>query len=634
MLKNGFRVALSGRPGCSVQNRTIVHAERIEPTQALRISVEAAAGSVEVIVADGLVFQEPSDDLARSFVVVFGVCRRRGRGEVVTQSDLEEVLQGLRSGRRAELCELDGQFVLIAFDHLGERLWVWNDFWGIAGVFFGRRGPQTALGSQAAWVAATLRMGVNGHSLLAYVRRTAMPTGSTLFAGVRRFACGQICELNVGTGEGELRGAELGQVEAPVALSLAEHVERVAEALTAATSATQTAGTLSMDLTGGNDTRVLAACLEAAGSSTSVRFRVAGESESAPDVLIAREIAKQFGWRLERIPPSAALAVSLEDVEAAAARGDGMVSPIAFAKRWTQETHFGEGARNHVGGGAGELLRGFYWQQEFFGIGRRRDVDVKALLRHRIYRTAWVDARRISAGRVDEASHDRVLGKPTIEFSRLMQSARNTLRLDVIYIQKWMTNITWWPLYDRAGQVAPFLFKAVSDRILDVPWQLRMTRQFVTKLVERVSPKLCTIPTDSGAPFRPLGLSTIVPYGRYAVALIRDKARRHSRQVDRSGAEGQDPASRRLLFGMVENGGLRERGRWLWDPGPEIGRDNAKDFEFATSGQVREIEACYSLQCLRREFPGIDSALDWSEGEIGVQPRVVRLGGVVNALMR
>ena len=274
-------------------------------------------------------------------------------------------------------------------------------------VFVARAGRATVLSDRATWAAAaTGRLGDADALLYAGLLGPGYPLGAvTPFAGVRALAPATSCQVTGGavteTGHAGLTGP---------GLSGPASAARVAEALVQAVMPLRDASApVELSLTGGKDSRLIAAALARAG--VPARARTYGFPDH-PDVVVAAQVARELGLEHEVAEPrttgaaapagahgvngivvtggvtgaraTAAGAPVVQEVDvlgrlrATVLVADGMLS--AFENVGRPDPDAGAGTAIAIGGHGGELMRGGY-AKIIPGSAARRAAGSAELLR-------------------------------------------------------------------------------------------------------------------------------------------------------------------------------------------------------------------------------------------------------------
>jgi hypothetical protein len=555
-------------------------------------------------------YVEPTEQpKGRSFALLFGACLWKDRpNSWLTVADLRSCLEFHRSVGLLPLNELDGTFCLISYDHVSQSLWLTTDFWSTTGFYYGSRQQLIVASNRAAVVADRIQAPIDAMGYLCLLRSAVPPAGSSMFYGVSRITMGKALHLTTSTADNRI--VSTGPLyREPERWSFSESVERSMSCLSSTVADCVNRKETIVDLTAGNDTRLIAAALTRRSDLTSgLTFRVIGSAGSR-DVEIAKVIANHFHWR-HITHPSLNNGLCADNALGVSVLADGAFSLDSIANRLLLEATVSPEAQHLVGGLAGELFRGWIWQQELHRTGRI-PVNYPALLRHRVPRDHAIDTSFITGGRLDSATHDQWLIEPLRQLDTMYPDALNVSKLDIYYIQRMMHRTPWWPVASRLTMMSPFLWTRVTDVSLRIPWLFRRTRRLVTTLVEKFDLWIAKQPTDRGAPFQPFKIRNALAYNRFLLTYLRDVIRRHYLQSTpapiRIGQSSHEPDSQAFLPGLAE---LLHEGR------THLHEENglAEEMKRAGSNGVsnsRKVEFLTVLQVelLFRNYPGIKREL-------------------------
>jgi hypothetical protein len=313
------------------------------------------------------------------------------------------------------------------------------------------------------------------------------------------------------------------------------------------------------DLTAGLDSRLVIAHL--AHLAAPVHINVVGETGNI-DVVIARQIAERFGWECHHIsPPSSSGELRWPLFERAVALTDGEIPGHAFDGSLRQKVDYAQIFHAALGGGLGELLRDFFWQQEFWRVGRTPHIDLRRLLDYRFLFAKEPDLQLFDGNWRGEYISEQL---QTIEnLIENMATALNTTKLDIIYA---------WKQSGQAGRsvgaafpvmaiLNPLATSALFEFAISVPWRFRLHGRLVRHMIARASPRLAAMPTwygGSAEPFAVMRPDVYVPFFiGYGQKLVRKLG-----QVTMRRSIFRDPTARHVPpawnTGLVQV--LRERG--------------------------------------------------------------------------
>jgi hypothetical protein len=488
-----------------------------------------------------MTFQLPEDPSCRmwkprdaagggnSFVYVLGWCYRIGSAAVgLTDEHLSEMLTRHRAGLPPADDETSGNYIVIAYDESSGRLAVQPDQYAMRTVHFAVASGRVTIGNRAALVAAAVEAPFDGHTLMSVLRGAHVPFGRSLFGGVRRILSGCFLTVDTRVVRAELRRATPLYVETRE-LSQAQALDAVCETVSAIGRRLTAGETTVFDLTGGVDSRLLAAAVRKAGpAGIGDRFlwNVVGTPEH-PDVVVAKEVAQILGVPLNcllRVPPGDA---ELPELEQAAVLADGFATIDFALSRLRYEARMEPKWIWYAGGMSGELLRGFLWNQEFFGIGRSSRVDYRALMHYRIHPSRSFQASHYGSHWPTLAENDEAILGPYRELGDLGGDRRNPYKLDVMMEHRlvyyggntmsWLTGI-------RRIRL-PFASWEYCRLVFSIPWRRRSTRHLQLDAIARLCPELRNVPTVGGSVMTALTWSSILRslpmFGRSALPEIR-----------------------------------------------------------------------------------------------------------------
>lgn len=555
--------------------------------------------------------EQINDPHSTSFVISFGWCYRcESRADRFEEKAMFEFLQSHRSKPIPDVDVLSGIYTLLSYDHISETLWICTDMWAQHGFYYGSDDSKVVVSSKASIVAEALNASIDGVSYLSLLRDTGIPPGRTLYSDVWRVTCGRALHVDL-----KNRTARTVQMQplyrVPQNITFDDAVDQLIDVLVRVCPSAASGPSTVVDLTGGNDSRLMAAALSSSQGGRigkQVTFKVVGE-EDLSDVMIARQIANKFGWNLQRMSRwNEEEAYSAKSLLEASILSDGNFLPRNVHRRRTQELKYSSSLIGHVGSLGGELFRDFFWRHEFLKMGRTNRVNFDALLKHRLYASNDVDVACISDGQLTLHDHNLSLLSPYQAIASAAPDLENVYKLDVIYLHKLMSRSYCWVLSDMRKLILPFLSHEITLASLRTPWRLRLHRRLVTAAVMKMSPTLSAIPTDAGAPMRPLRLSSAGSYSKYVVLDVWSAYKRHF--SSKTPVQKQIPSSipSEWLDVFEEN--------WVAKSGGNIPLSMKKprvlDGGELSVTQHREIEALLLVQTLTQHYKGISPSLSFN----------------------
>jgi hypothetical protein len=271
------------------------------------------------------------------------------------------------------------------------------------------------------------------------------------------------------------------------------------------------------DLTGGYDSRTLAAAL--LGSGARFETTVSGDATSR-DVVVSSGLARVAGLThrvMSDIPQT------LELAKRSLAYTDGEYDLVEYAQILYVHSELMKGFDISLNGSYGEVARGYWWELLAPFVGAPRALDAHRLARARFATDGPAIAPVPNLMRLDLASHfvdviERV--------NRGLGDLPNTAQMDSIYLtmrmQRWQGRIASstnriWPC------LSPFLFRSVLEIMLAASPRLRRRGLLVRRLLAEYQSRFAHYPLEHGYPAVPFSWSTahrfaplITYYGRKA----------------------------------------------------------------------------------------------------------------------
>lgn len=496
----------------------------------------AGPGSLAVLREDGLLMRFRLADrnpeyrmwtehgrvaAGESFVYVLGWCYRIGSTSAdCTDDDLAGMLERHRSGRPPADDDISGNYVIVAYDAASRRIAIQPDHGAWSAVFFVEANGRIVASNRAALVASLVEAPLDGYAIYSMLRGTFHPLGRSLFGGVRRVLSGCYLEIDAGEPRMELRRSIPLYVPTRE-IKRRDAVALVGETVTAlARRLTATEETV-FDLTGGMDTRLLAAGIRRVnppGIGTRLTWSVVGPADLA-DTRVAEEVAETLGWPFRRLDRVFSQEADSSRLEADAVLSDGTCLIDAAYSRLRHEEREG-GSFGRSGGMGGELLRGWLWGQEFLALGRTSRVNYEALLAYRIRPSRAFEGSMLGRGWPSLTEHDEIILQPYRDIGNAGGDRVNAFKLDVIAQHKLLYLSFHWLAGTRRVRL-PFVSWEFCRTVVSLPWRLRATRRLLLQVFSELSPELTRIPTSKGEPMTPLGWSSLPLYGKRVASELR-----------------------------------------------------------------------------------------------------------------
>lgn len=477
------------------------------------------------------------EDFQGSFVYILGWCYRiPSSSEHLTDIEYRGILDRHRRSLPPFDEDFSGNYAGVVYDAKRRRIAVQPDRWAMSSIYFSASERGAVVSNRATFIASLAGACFDGYSAMSLMRGTHMPFGRSLFSRVQRVMGGNHLEVNLDTGQIDLK-RPFSRFVPTQKRTFEDSVEMVSK--TAATVASRLVACRSaqFDLTGGNETRLVAAAISHVTHQNlrpGFGWRVLG-SEDHPDVLIARKIAEICGWKLLRFDWHASREPSIEELGRTAIQADGTCTADASWDRIQSDLeaeHYGRWDWL-VAAIGGEQLRGFFWTHEMLALGRTRELNYKALMDYRLYASRDVNFHLFGTQAPTMAEHDEVLLAPYREIDKAGGDLLNAYKLDSIFLQKMCysfgTTASW--LAGFRNYRYPLLSWEFTRTGLSIPWKFRADRRLVQRVIWNFDPRLSMVPNDKGEPMRPLSLATLPSYVKAALPI---GAKRISRILRRS----------------------------------------------------------------------------------------------------
>ncbi len=553
--------------------------------------------------------EENKNPEKKSLVMSFGWCYRIGNREnQLEEEDMAIFLQSHRSETMQNIEVFSGVFCILSYDHFSESLWICTDMWAQHGFYYGSNPYMIVISSKASIVANYLSTNIDGISYLSLLRATDVPPGRTLYCNVWRVTCGRGLYLN--TKSGVARLVQIQPLYRPIKrISFKDTVDQFIDVVTRVCPFAASRPSTTVDLTGGNDSRITCAALASAQRGRigkQVTFKVVGE-ENHPDVIIARRIANIFDWTLRRNDEKLNQNYTIEQLHEAALLSDGQYILPDVLGRLVQEFKYWKSTDGLVNSLGGELFRDFFWRHELQRMGCTNKINFCALLKHRLHVSNDVDIRRISDGLLTIDDHNLYLLKPYMVIDSKLPDIKNVYKLDVIYLHKLMSKSFCWILSDLRKLIFPFLSSEITSFSLRIPWKFRVFRRLVTTAIEQIEPSLSLIPTDQGAPMSSLRSSTLMSYVRYMVSDIQSAYNRHYRKKRLN--ENRVSLSVPTHWLDIIANGIASKKSYTTEPVLiKIKKNHSQNL---SKTQYREIQLLLLIELITEHYKGISQSLSF-----------------------
>lgn len=256
------------------------------------------------------------------------------------------------------------------------------------------------------------------------------------------------------------------------------------------------------DLTGGYDSRALAAAL--LGADVAFSVTVSGP-ESSQDVRISKQIAGMLG--LAHTHSVLDSPIDLSDIEAAMRLTDGEYDLLEYARIYRIHRRLSARFDISLNGSFAEIARGYWWDLLWPRSGRRGGLQSTVVARRRFVVTDPYSELFAPHHRADLISHfSDAVQRANVEVATLP----GTLQADNVYLrlrmQHWQGRIAsstnqLWPC------LSPFMFRSVLEAMLKAAPSCRRRSLLIRMMLARFQPRLAAFPLEHGYPAAPCTLS-------------------------------------------------------------------------------------------------------------------------------
>ena len=421
--------------------------------------------------------------------------------------------------------ELDGFFTVVVHDAVKHETSVITDLIGTCHAFVREDEGSVALAGSSLLLAALGDGALDSVAVQELLFTGIVYEGRTIHAGVRKLPAASVITWDRALSRRERLYWTIANVD-PNALDGQAAVDAVWGKLS---DGARRIGALftkpAVDLTGGRDSRAVAAAFLEAGAPFTAT--VCGPEDNR-DVVVSKDIARKMGIEHLHIPERAT--PTLAEIRAAIDATDGECDAVEYAR--IRRIHLGL-ATNHdatMNGTFGELARGHWWGQLLHRAGRREPLDVEQIARMRFI-TQESDASMIPAEtRLELGPHFVAAvqrtnaGLTEIPNTAQMQNLYLMLRLQHWYGRIASSTDRIWPC------LAPWCLRSVLETVLSVTPSARKSGSLVKRILTQANPRLARIPLDDGLPAMPLTWQTFphfrtapIVYGKKALARMRTR---------------------------------------------------------------------------------------------------------------
>ncbi len=252
------------------------------------------------------------------------------------------------------------------------------------------------------------------------------------------------------------------------------------------------------DLTGGYDSRAVAAALM--GGGTNFTAVVSGPTESR-DVTISAGLAAKCGLEHIHYPP-AAISIPSDEMNWTGTLTDGECDLTEYVNVARIHHDLSHRFAISINGSFGEIARGYWWELLIPRVGAKLKLDSYKLARLR-YAVGSQSSLLQTRYEFDLVEHFKTIVNRAIEG---LEGYPNTFQMDLTYLrmrmQRWQGRLASstdriWPC------LSPFMFRPVLETMLQTRFAGRERSFLIRLMLARYQPALAAYPLEHGYPALP-----------------------------------------------------------------------------------------------------------------------------------
>lgn len=430
----------------------------------------------------------------------------------------------LESDADAVARELEGFFVIVIGDARTKEVFVITDLVGSCHCFLRRSDAGLALSGSSLLLGAFGGTTIDPIACQEFLRTGIVYEDRTIHAEVKKLGPASVFRLHGGVLADQKAYWRITDL-VPESLNKEQAAEQLWDSLVhGATRISRRLPRIACDLTGGYDSRVVAAAL--AGAAVNFTAVVSGPPDS-PDVIISRGLAAQAGLPHRHLQPDTSQILC--QVDRALMFTDGEYDAVEYARiAAIHETLRGD-LDVSLNGSFGEVARGYWWELLFPRAGAIAPLDGAKLARRR-YAAQSEDASLFAPQQgLDLVAHFAGIIEHTTEG---LAGLPNTVQMDYTYLamrmQRWQGRIASstnriWPL------LSPFMLRSVLEVMLQAKSGSRRRSLLVRRMLTEFQPRWAEFPLEHGQPATPItwrNALRFTPLARYFATKVSSRALR------------------------------------------------------------------------------------------------------------
>ena len=493
----GIFTAISAPPNCASANDLQQRIVRVagDLTQGARCVSTSTNGSFAMCTArdNGSGAFIASDPETNTWLVVVGTCF----DQTGICSPEHLLKQYLHTGLDALCQKLEGFFAIVIGEGTRNELVIITDIIGSCHAYVRQLCGYTAISSSSLLLACMDEVSLDPVACQEFLGMGIIYEDRSFYREIKKLPPASVITFKEGV-EVQRRVYWNPPQLAPESLDPQQATEQLwAEAARAATKVRNAFEHVVCDLTGGYDSRAIAAAF--LGAAASITTTVSGPAGSA-DVRVSTALAQRIGTRHLHFPPQGE--PSFPEMQTAVRMTDGEYDVAEYSSIARIHRQLAQQFQISINGSFGEVARGYWWELLFPRIGARTPLD-----RHKLSarRYAWHSSNDLFRPefKLKLVEHmAAVIERATADLA----GAPNTFQMDVAYLrmrmQRWQGRIASstnriWPC------LSPFMFRRVLETMLQAHHSVRERSLLVRRMLAQYQPALANFPLEHGYPAAP-----------------------------------------------------------------------------------------------------------------------------------
>jgi len=409
----------------------------------------------------------------------------------------------LANGAESLARELHGFFVVVIGDGTTRAVTVITDIVGSLHFYYRPLPVGAALSTSSLFLSGLGNTTLDPVGCQEFLATGVMYEDRTFYNEVRKLPPASITTFGLGKQIRQQRYWNPADLS-PEGLSAEQASEMLWDGLSAAArSIHRQYKSIACDLTGGYDSRAVAAAFLGAG--TNFTAVVSGAPESR-DVIVSAGLAAKFGLEHLHYPPQS-VSIVPEEMNWVVSLTDGECDLTDYVNVARIHQDLSQRFSISINGSFGEVARGYWWELLIPHVGAKLKLDSYKLARVR-YAVGSHKSLLQARFEFDLVEHFKTIVDRAIEG---LEGYPNTFQMDLTYLrmrmQRWQGRLASstnriWPC------LSPFMFRPVLETMLQTRFAARERSFLIRLMLARHQPSLAAYPLEHGYPALPASWRT------------------------------------------------------------------------------------------------------------------------------